>query len=268
MPRVLLSSDLIELGLRGEEFNLDFETAKKLTRVLRLTPGEMFTAFDGSGREWECVLTATQSEDPSGRKSIVARAAILQEREVGFEGRVRISVAQAVPKGDKMDFVLQKGTELGVTEFWPFEAERTISKVLSDDESERATTRAERWRKIAAQAAMQCGRVDLPIVHAISDFSTVVGFGTQEGRCFLLDETPGIETLRQSLEREPLAFDEVARPRVMLLIGPEGGWTTREREWAERYGVEAVSLGRLILRTETAALAATAILQWEAGILG
>src|SRR5215210_2317323 len=99
MPRVLLSSELIELGLSGEEFNLDFETAKKLTRVLRLTPGEMFVAFDGSGREWDCVLTATQSDDPSGRKSIVARAAMLQEREVKNESRVHISVAQAVPKG-------------------------------------------------------------------------------------------------------------------------------------------------------------------------
>jgi 16S rRNA (uracil1498-N3)-methyltransferase len=268
MPRILLSSQLIEMGLNGEEFNLDFETAKKLTRVLRLTPGEMFVAFDGSGREWECVLTATQNEDPSGRKSIVARAAILQEREVKFEGRVKISVAQAIPKGDKMDLVLQKGTELGVSEFWPFEAERSISKVLSDDESERATVRADRWRKIVGQAAMQCGRADLPVVHAISDFSTVVGYGTQEGRCFMLDETADIETLRQAMEREVLEFDEEAPPRVMILIGPEGGWSAREREWAERYGVEPVSLGRLILRTETAALVAASILQWEAGVLG
>jgi 16S rRNA (uracil1498-N3)-methyltransferase len=228
----------------------------------------MFVAFDGSGREWDCVLTATQSDDPSGRKSIVARAAVLQEREVKNESRVHISVAQAVPKGDKMDFVLQKGTELGVREFWPFEAERSVARILLDDEPERAAMRAERWRKIAAQAAAQCGRSDVPVVHALSDFSTVIGYGTDNSRCLMLDEAGDGETLREALERDPLLYDEDAPPRVMILIGPEGGWTAREREWAGRYGVEAVGLGRLILRTETAALVAATILQWEAGMLG
>ncbi len=268
MTRVLLSPILIEAGLEGEEFSLDFETAKKLTRVLRLSPGEIFVAFDGSGREWECVLTATQSEDPSGRKSITARAAILNEREIKSTQRVRISIAQAIPKGDKMDLVLQKGTELGAHEFWPFEAERSISRVLDIDDGERATLRAERWRKIVEQASTQCGRSEVPYVHAIADFSTVVGQGMSEGRCFMLDESDEAKGLRQVLGEDALEFDEEAPPRVMIMVGPEGGWSPREREWADRYGVEPVHLGGLILRTETAALAAAAILQWEAGTLG
>ena len=268
MTRVLLSPILIEAGLEGEEFALDFETAKKLTRVLRLSPGEMFVAFDGSGREWECVLTATQSEDPSGRKSIVARAAILNEREVKSAQRVLISIAQAIPKGDKMDLVLQKGTELGAHEFWPFEAERSVSRVLDIDDGDRATVRAERWRKIAAQASAQCGRAQVPYVHAIADFSTVVGAGMGEGRCFMLDESDEAKGLRQVLAEDAVEFDGESPPRVMLMVGPEGGWSAREREWASRYGVEPVHLGGLILRTETAALAAAAILQWEAGVLG
>ena len=269
MTRVLLSPILIEQGLEGSEFALDFETAKKLTRVLRLSPGEMFVAFDGSGREWECVLTATQTEDPSGRKSIVARAAILNEREIKSTQRIKISIAQAIPKGDKMDLVLQKGTELGAHEFWPFEAERSISRVLDiDDSGERATMRAERWRKIVEQASAQCGRAAVPYVHAIADFSTVVGQGMSEGRCFMLDESDEAKGLRQVLAEDALEFDEDSPPRVMILVGPEGGWSPREREWADRYGVEPVHLGGLILRTETAALAATAILQWEAGTLG
>ena len=270
MTRLLLSPSLIELGLSGQEFNLDFETAKKLTRVLRLTPGEIFVAFDGSGREWECVLTATQSNDPSGRKSITARAAILNERDNSVIQRVKIAVAQAIPKGDKMDLVLQKGTELGVTEFYPFEAERSVSRVLSVDDGERATMRAERWRKIVAQAAMQCGRADVPYVHAIAEFATVVGQGTNQGRCFLLDENQGEEdnALRAVLARAPLEFDDDAPPHVMILVGPEGGWSEREREAAERYGVESIGLGARILRTETAALAVASILQWEAGTLG
>lgn len=267
MPRVYLAPYILEPGLEGAEFDLDAETSKKLTRVLRLTPGETFVAFDGLGREWECALVVGDEEDGRHRKT--ARAVILEEREAaGGMARLHLSVAQAIPKGDKMDFVLQKGTELGVAEFWPFEAERSVAKLLDDEESERAAGRAERWRRIVAAAAAQCGRTDVPVVHAIGDFSTAVGYGTNGSRCFMLDEQPGIESLRAALEREPLELSDDMAARLMLLIGPEGGWSQREREWAERYGVEPVGLGSRILRTETAALVAATILQWQAGELG
>jgi 16S rRNA (uracil1498-N3)-methyltransferase len=267
MPRVYLRSDIIAPGLDGEEFSLDAETARKLTRVLRLTQGETFVAFDGLGREWECALTAIETGNAGG-KPRGARAVILSEREAAPAGALHLMVAQAIPKGDKMEFVLQKGTELGVAEFWPFDAERSVSRLLSEDDPERATARAERWRKIAAQAAAQCGRADVPVVHAICDFSTVVGEGTAGSRCLMLDEQPETESLRSALERDPLQLEDDVPARVMLLIGPEGGWTQREREWAERYGVEPVGLGHRILRTETAALVAAAILQWQAGEVG
>lgn len=267
MPRVLLPPDVVEAALGGGEFDLDAETSKKLTRVLRLTPGETFVGFDGRGREWECALVAPDDESTPGSKSR-ARAVILEEREVTSGQRLQISVAQAIPKGDKMDFVLQKGTELGIAEFWPFEAERSVARLLIEDEPERATGRTERWRRIVAAAAGQCGRADVPIVHAIADFATAVDYGTSNSRCFMLDERPETELLRAVLQREPLEADDDVPAKVMLLVGPEGGWTEREREWADRYGVEPVGLGRLVLRTETAALAAAAILQWEAGVLG
>lgn len=269
MSRIYVSSTILEPGLRGEEFDLDFETAKKLVRVLRLTAGETFVAFDGLGGEWDCVLTHIESE----RKTFKARATILAARESKPEGRLLLSVAQAIPKGDKMEFVLQKGTELGVAEFWPFEAERSVPRLLgdADDNGERATQRANRWRRIVEAACAQCGRAQVPIVHAIGDFATAVSYGTSGGRCFMLDEDPQAPSLREVLTQAPLF--EVKAPsdeqvRIMLLIGPEGGWAPREREWAERYGAESVGLGRLVLRTETAALAAAAILQWEAGELG
>ncbi|HVF10214.1 MAG TPA: RsmE family RNA methyltransferase, partial [Abditibacteriaceae bacterium] len=115
---------------------------------------------------------------------------------------------------------------------------------------------------------------------AIADFATAVDYGTHDSRCFMLDERREIESLRAALARAPLLppaapetalgtlADGAELPRLMLLIGPEGGWTEHERAWADRYGVEAVSLGNRILRTETAALVAAAILQWEAGDLG
>ena len=247
--------------MQGEEFELDAETAKKLTRVLRLTEGETFVAFDGMGGEWECALAAIAA-NPSGKS---ARAVVLGPREIAPVARLRLSVAQAIPKGDKMEWVLQKGTELGVAEFWPLQAGRSVPMIEDD---ERAAARAGRWRKIAQQAAAQCGRADVPVVHALCEFATAVDYGTNGSRCFMLDELSETETLRAVLRREPLQFDDDAPARVMLLIGPEGGWTAREREWAERYGVERVGLGRLVLRTETAALVAAAVLQWEAGELG
>lgn len=285
MPRVYLSPEILEPGIRGEEFSLDLETAKKLTRVLRLTPGEMFIAFDGLGGEWDCALVASgassreDSEDASSERSAQeravgrisaknVRAVVIGERATKPQGRLHLSVAQAIPKGDKMDWVLQKGTELGVAEFWPFQAARSVPVL---DEGERATGRTERWRKIAQASAAQCGRSDVPIVHAIGELATVVDAGTRDGgRCFMLDELGEVDALRMALRREPLQWDDdrEIQTRVMLLVGPEGGWTPREREWAERYGVESVGLGRLVLRTETAALVAAAVLQWEAGELG
>lgn len=262
MTRVLLSLSNLAAVDNGEEFSLDPETAKKLVRVLRLTAGETFVGFDGRGREWECALVAADAS-----KKPTARAVAIEERKNEVEATLHLSVAQAIPKGDKMEFVLQKGTELGVREFWPFEASRSVARVLLDEDGggQRATQRAERWRRITEAAASQCGRADVPVVHAIADFSTVVSYGTGDGRCFMLDERPDAQTLRQALERESIRTAEDDVPlKVMLLIGPEGGWTSEEREWADRYGAEPVSLGRRVLRTETAALVAATILSWEA----
>ena len=263
MTRVLLSFSNLEAIENGEEFDLDSETARKLVRVLRLSAGETFIGFDGRGREWECALVSVETQ-----KKPAARAVAIEEKQKEAESKLHLSVAQAIPKGDKMEFVLQKGTELGVSEFWPFEAARSVARVLLEEDGggERATHRAERWRRIAEGAAMQCGRADVPVVHAIADFSTVVGSGTGEGRCLMLDERPDAPTLREALKDGGLStpVDDVPT-KIMLLIGPEGGWTNEEREWADRYGVEPVSLGRRVLRTETAALVAATILMWEAG---
>ena len=260
MTRIYLSSSTLEAGLNGEAMELDPETSKKLLKVLRLAAGEIFVGFDGLGREWDCALLPPDEDNP---KSRTARAVILTERDEKPARRLHLSVAQAIPKGDKMDWVLQKGTELGIAEFWPFVAARSVPELDED----RALARAERWRKIVQTAAAQCGRADVPIVHAITEFSVVVDYGTSNGRCFFLDELGAAGALRGSLEAEPLKGDEDVPAKAMILVGPEGGWTERERDWATRYGAEAVGLGQLVLRTETAALVAATVLQWEAGEL-
>ncbi len=262
MPRLYLAPETLETALSGDEFDLDADTAKKLVKVLRMAPGETFVAFNGFGREWECALTSVENEGKAR-----ARGVLIKERDVENLRRVHLSVAQAIPKGDKMDFVLQKGTELGVMEFWPFEAERSVSRLDFDDEGERASMRSARWRRIVEGACAQCGRADVPIVHSIADLATVVDYGTSGARCFMLDESEETLSLREALLKEKPQWDDEAPPRMMILIGPEGGWSAREREWALRYGAEGVSLGRRILRTETAALVAATILSYEAGDL-
>ncbi|HEX9998592.1 MAG TPA: 16S rRNA (uracil(1498)-N(3))-methyltransferase [Abditibacterium sp.] len=262
MPRLYLAPEILETALEGDEFELDADSAKKLVKVLRMAPGETFVAFNGFGREWECALTSVENE---GKPR--ARGVLMGERDVETLHHVHLSIAQAIPKGDKMDFVLQKGTELGVMEFWPFDAERSVSKIGFDDDGERASARTARWRRIVEGACSQCGRADVPIVHSIADLATVVDYGTSGARCFMLDENEETLSLREALKKEPIEWDDEVPPRVMLLVGPEGGWSAREREWASRYGAESISLGRRILRTETAALVAAAILNYEAGDL-
>jgi 16S rRNA (uracil1498-N3)-methyltransferase len=261
MTRIYLSPDILEAGQRGEVMALDAEVSKKLLRVLRLTPGEMFVGFDGHGGEWDCALAPLDEDNPKTR---TAYAVLLNEREGAPARSLQLSVAQAIPKGEKLDWVLQKGTELGIAEFWPFTAGRSVPEYDDD----RAASRTERWRKIVRTAAAQCGRADVPIVHNICDFAMAVDYGTSGGsRCFMLDELGETGALRTALRNQPLIGEPDAPAKVMLLVGPEGGWTGREREWAQRYGVEPVGLGRLVLRTETAALVAASVLQWEAGEL-
>lgn len=263
MPRLFISSALLEDAITSDnEFELDADNAKKLVKVLRMTPGETFVAFNGAGREWECALTEVSSDGKAR-----ARAAILEELDTAMVRRVHLSIAQSTPKGDKMEFVLQKGTELGATDFWPFDSDRTISRLSPDEEAARATTRAQRWRRIVEGASSQCGRADVPIVHAIADLGTVLSTGTAQGHCFFLDEGPDALSLRETLEQTPIEWDAQMQPRAMIVVGPEGGWTDREREEADRYGAQSVSLGSRILRTETAALVAATILSWEAGEL-
>ncbi len=260
MPRLYLSPEILDLALTGDEFDLDAEASKKIARVLRMSAGETFVGFSGFGREWECAISAIESD---GKPRV--KAVLLSERDVERLERVRISIAQAIPKGDKMDLVLQKGTEIGVAEFYPFDAERSVSRLDPDADYERSIARTQRYRKIVEGAAAQSGRADVPVVHAISDFSTAVATGTGEGACLMLDESDDALSLREVLKRDPIEWSDETPPRVMLLIGPEGGWSPREREWGERYGAVSVSLGSRILRTETAALVAATILKWEAG---
>lgn len=219
-----------------------------LTRVLRLVVGDPFEAFDGRGHAHDATVTAL-SEDSATLTLGPARAAAKARH---------ISVVQGLPKADKFELILQKCTELGATEFVPAAMTRSIVK-LADDRAEKKT---ERWQRICEEAARQCGRSDVPLVRAPMSLQTGIGVLPEGSAILILDE----EETTTPLQLAAMAL-EPGQP-VAIVVGPEGGVDRAEVESLRALGAQSVSLGRRILRTETAALVALSVIQLLDGELG
>lgn len=232
-PRLFLPA---ELPL-GTEIRLTDRSAHHLA-VLRLRRGDAITLFNGGGAEFTAELTRTSSKD--------TRARVLSKLAPDRESPLSISLAQCVSSGDRMDITLQKSTELGVSRIVPIASERSVVKLSGD----RAEKRLVHWRNVVIAACEQCGRNRIPEVAAIMNISDFLASAPRGELRLML--APGAEAIlrRMSPPKE-----------VALLIGPEGGLTTRERDDAERAGFAPIRFGPRVLRTETAPLAAIAAMQ-------
>lgn len=219
------------------------EQDRYLARVLRLSEGEQVEVFDGLGEVWDGVLV----EEPGARFLRLAgpRGAAAKAGAV--------LLAQALCKGEKLELVVQKATELGVDRVVPFAAERSVVKLSS----ERGASRAGRLRRVAQEAARQCGRASVPEIDEPRSFDELLALPEARGG-LLLDTDPGASPLGQ------LPLPE----RVLLAVGPEGGFSPAERERARAAGLQPASLGRRVLRTETCGLVAVALVQHLRGELG
>lgn len=213
-----------------------------LSRVLRIGPGEKVWLVDEQGRSYRAEV------EEVGRRQ--TRLLILEKKEASA-GRIRLFLAQALIKSKHMDLVIQKATELGVEVIIPVVAARSVVKL-----NEKEAGKLERWRKIAAEAAKQSRRSDIPVIHPPQPYSSFLE-ARDEPRRFILCEDGGV-ILREILAGEPVPPGRPQVPAVVVLVGPEGGWTKKEKEQALEKGFEAVSLGGRILRSETAALAVLA----------
>ncbi len=223
---------------------LDGPRAHYLNSVLRLSPGAVLEVFDGEGGSFAAEVLGN-GELRLGARSLTAAP-----------GAVDIVLVQALAKGDKLDFVVQKATELGASRIVPLATLRSVVKLDAD----RGAARVLRWRRIAEEAARQCGRADVPVI----------------------DEPRTWEELFAALVREPdrralllhpeatLRLSSAARgaPKLALVVGAEGGFAPSEREAAAQNGLIEAGLGARVLRTETVALAALAVVQHLAGELG
>ncbi|THF62365.1 16S rRNA (uracil(1498)-N(3))-methyltransferase [Pseudothauera nasutitermitis] len=227
-----------ELPAAGE-VALPEALAHHAVRVLRLRDGEPLVLFDGRGGETSARLSVR------GRQCF----AVLGERSaVERESPLDLVLAQGLAGGDKMDWIVQKATELGVAGVVPLAAERSVIRLAG----ERAAKRVAHWRQVVVAACEQSGRNRVPEVAGIQPLEAWLA-GAHDVRKLVLAPGGG----RRTRELAPPAAGE----RVVLMVGPEGGWTDAELAACLRAGAEAMSLGPRVLRTETAGLAALAALQ-------
>jgi 16S rRNA (uracil1498-N3)-methyltransferase len=220
---------------------LDADEARHLTLVLRLGAGARVFVFDGEGAEYECEIARVAKHEVDLN--------LLRRLDDVVESPLRLTLAQALIKGDKFDWVIQKTTELGVTRIVPLVTDHSDVKRAE----ERAGQRIARWRRIALEALKQCGRRRLVEICEPESFDDFCGSAAQDAR--LIFSERGGESLAEVSEKMR------GVNRLGLCVASEGGWSERELLKAASCGFASVSLGSRILRTETAAIAAVALAQ-------
>lgn len=217
------------------------EASHHLARVLRMQRGDTLILFNGDGGEYPATIAAID------KRSVTVATA--QRVENDLESPLQLQLGIAMSKGDRMDWIVQKATELGVARIAPLYSERVELKL----QGERAEKKLEHWRGVAIAACEQCGRNRLPEITDVQPLATWLEQTTAE-RKFVLHH------------RSTAVLDAAVRPAsVALLIGPEGGLSETEIAAAERHDFASLRLGPRVLRTETAPLAAIGVLQYVWG---
>lgn len=224
------------------------DQARYLTSVLRMKHGGLLRIFDGKGWEYDAVIRHDATEgiclEIAGRHASPA-------------AEIHITLCQALPKGDKLDGIIRHATELGVERIIPFFAERSVPHM----EPERLTRKRQRWQKIAIDASRQCGRSDIPEIAEITTFESMLRSVPQNGLRLIpweAERTTQLHTVLQNAATSDIK-------EFVVVIGPEGGFSAEEIEESMLTGFISVSLGRRVLRVETASLALLSILQYEMG---
>ncbi len=235
--------------LQGGRARLQGPVAQQISRVLRLQPGAEVGLLDGSGKEYVARLDLFGPGRVEGR--------LVRVREGRGEPRLTLTLYQGLLKGEKLEWVLQKCTELGVATFVPVLTRRAVAR-----EPDGGPLRVERWRRIVQEAVEQSGRTKLPEVCPPIPFDKacddVLSHGAMGIIAWEREETAG---LQRALSRAPL-------DSLSLFIGPEGGFDPAEVEYARSRGIVPVGLGPRILRAETAAVAVVAAVMYQAGEMG
>jgi len=237
----------VDLPLReGARIALPEDAANHLVRVLRMQEGDACVLFNGDGRDVPATLRAANKRGVEAE--LGAPVAVDQESPL------RIALVQGIARGEKMDWILQKATELGVASVYPVHSDRSEVKL----EGDRATKRLAHWRSVVVSGCEQSGRARVPDVAPAQSLQALLAGALPSARRFLLDpEAPHAIATVPAVEGD-----------CVLAVGPEGGWSPRDRQALQAAGFEGLRLGPRILRTETAGIAAIAALQARFGDLG
>ena len=251
MPRIYLPV----LHFVNDQMSITGEKARYLTSVLRCRKGDGLIVFDGGTN---CFKTTVLKV---GRQEVIVEVA--EKLSFNTESPIRIILAQALLKGEKMDLVIQKTTELGVAEILP---------VVTSRSQLRETRKSGRWRKKAEEASRQSGRNVIPVVHEPAGFGNIFSdHASLFGAGLIFYEENGMrlsEAVEVLKEASDPAVTFSAAGGLLVVIGPEGGFEAEELILAREKGLLVVSLGRRILRAETAAISAVALVQFLLGDSG
>jgi 16S rRNA (uracil1498-N3)-methyltransferase len=245
MARFYVPQPRIEKGM----LKVEGEEVKHIRKVLRLRAGDEIALFDGLGKEFEGMIVE------EGLSSVIIK--IQKVYSSKRDSPLEVTLAQSLLKGEKMDYLIQKATELGIQEIIPFLSSRSVPLL----EKSGKLKRHHRWERIAVEASKQCGRSVVPKIESLQDYSEILRRTSPNTLLLILWEREGTR-LKEILERSE------ERKKIFFVIGPEGGFSQKEVEEAKRAGFIPVTLGRRILRAETASLCLLSILQYEQGDIG
>jgi len=231
-------------SVKGSVISVTGEEAHHIADVMRLKVKDKVVTFDGTGKEYIGVIKEV------GKKSIVID--VTDTREAPKTLAPRVTLIQAIPKREKIEYLIEKATELGVDSIVPVFTERTIPNW---DEEKRAS-HVIRWRKIAREASKQCGRLDIPKVPEIAQFSNIIIDEKLSGLKLIAALADDTEPIRRALK-------DFKGDQIIIAIGPEGDFTPDEVKSAVGRGFIPVSLGFRVLKSDTAGLFALSVIDYE-----
>ncbi|GAK39623.1 hypothetical protein TCA2_2112 [Paenibacillus sp. TCA20] len=252
MQRYFIEQDQFD----GQTATIHGDDARHITKVMRGKAGDKLIVSDGVSREAMVQITHIEASQ--------VQTEVVEWLPMDHEPRVSVTIAQSLPKGDKMELVIQKCTEIGAVSFIPFLSERTIVQYDAKKEGKRL----ERWRKIAKEAAEQSHRNRIPAVYESRSWKELLAsFDSYDLVCYCYEKEDGLQ-LRDVIKplAAGLSADESAS--VLVVVGPEGGFTTGEVQAAETAGARSVGLGKRILRAETAGMVALTCILYETDEMG
>ena len=231
-------------NITDKQINIVGEDVVHITKVLRLKKGDVLTCCDGQGFDYEAEISETS------KNAVICD--ILNKTNSDTEPNIKVTLIQGVPKAAKMDYIIQKTTELGIAEIFPCSLNRCVAKI--DNEK-----KIERWQKIAKEAAQQSGRGIVPKIHSQINLAEALKILKEAEVYFVAYECEDKITLKSVL------LTENPPKTVAFIIGSEGGFDKSEIEFLKENGIASVSLGKRILRTETAGEAVLSMVMYEIG---